>query len=132
LIKNAVDKNRNKLRNKLELSKSSIWNTDTKMLTTGIVFADMDLNGYKDLVISNGVDGMSQPASIYYNRHGKFSDTIFWQSKYELPSGNIFISDLDANKYPDLIISQLGLSKQVEILTGMEIWTWHLVKAVMH
>ena len=35
LIKNAVDKNRNKLRNKLEFSKSPIWNTDTKLLTTG-------------------------------------------------------------------------------------------------
>lgn len=112
LIKNAVDRKRNKIRHVIDFSSQPDWSMNYGLFATGIMMEDVNLDGWKDLVISNGLDIAAQPVSIFYNHYGKYSQNAYWQSRYQIPAGNVFVADLDANEFPDMVVSHLGQSQQ--------------------
>ena len=112
LIKNAVDRKKNQVRYKIDFAPQPDWSSFYGLLATGNVLEDVNLDGWKDIVISNGLDIAPQPVSIFYNHYGKYAQHDYWQSTYKMPAGNIFMSDLDDNEFPDLVVSHLGLRQQ--------------------
>ncbi|MFH2035689.1 MAG: FG-GAP-like repeat-containing protein [Candidatus Zixiibacteriota bacterium] len=75
---------------------------------TGIGWADFDNNGWKDLIISNGLDGYRVRDAIYNNYNGIISAQPDWYSQNYSPSGNLYISDLDNDGDPDVVVAVLG------------------------
>ncbi|MBN1274656.1 MAG: VCBS repeat-containing protein [Candidatus Aminicenantes bacterium] len=108
LIKNAVDRKKHKIQHKIDFPAQPDWSINYGLFATGILMEDVNLDGWKDLIISNGLDIAPQPVSIFYNHYGKYSQNSYWQSRYSIPAGNIFVADLDANEFPDLVVSHLG------------------------
>lgn len=110
LIKNAVERKRNRMRHVLDLGRSPVWSAGTGKYATGIGLADIDRDGWLDIVASNGLDAAPQEADIFFGDGSSFENGRRSTLPGAIPAGNVYISDLDMNGYPDIAISHLGLS----------------------
>lgn len=113
-IRQAVEKNVAKNEHKviIDLGDKPVWTIENAFLSTGTGWADINQDGWIDLVVVNGIDAADQPAIVYFNYDGQVSRIPGWVSSYTLPGGNLFLADLNADNYPDLTVSHLGLSKK--------------------
>lgn len=113
-IRQAVEKNIADKRylKKIDLQNEPAWTSPKGTLATGVAWSDIDQDGWMDLVVSHGIDAGEQPAFVYSNENGKVDALPDWESKYRLSAGNLYCADLNADTYPELLISHLGISKR--------------------
>src|SRR6185369_8018684 len=73
---------------------------------TGLVFADLNNDGFKDMIVSNGNDIARQRLFVFYNHgDGCFSVTPDWESEDDAFNGNISVGDIDKNGWLDVAVS---------------------------
>jgi len=73
---------------------------------TGLAFADLNGDGWKDMVVSNGNDIAKQQLWVQYNRgDGTFNREPDWTSADAAFNGNLAVGDVDGNGWPDVAVS---------------------------
>ncbi|UZP66313.1 VCBS repeat-containing protein [Desulfovibrio mangrovi] len=73
---------------------------------TGLALADIDRNGYPDLVVSAGNDKDNQNVVVYFNSGGNnISATPGWSSADKDHHGTLAVGDIDGNGWPDVAVS---------------------------
>ncbi len=98
------------------LGLNPIWqSTPEDVYSTGLIWEDINRDGYIDLVISNGNDIVIAPNHIYLSQYGVLPVTPTWSSQNSAYSGHCAVGDIDDNGFPDLVvanyISNEGFSK---------------------
>ncbi|UCC13031.1 MAG: VCBS repeat-containing protein [candidate division WOR-3 bacterium] len=94
----------------VQFSPSPVWTAGTGYIPTGIGCADIDTDGWIDLVIANGCDAAFVPNHVYFNSGGTLPSSPDWVSQDQFPSDNVAIGDLDNDGDYDLVVAQLGYS----------------------
>jgi hypothetical protein len=92
----------------INMSPSPIWQSAYGVYPTGVAWADIDGNGWHDLVLGNGLDVTYSPNHVYFNDGGTLALSPGWVSDDEDPSDNVCIGDFDSDGDPDIVIAQLG------------------------
>ncbi len=73
---------------------------------TGLGIADMNNDGWQDIVIANGNDIVREKVEIYYNNgDGTFDAEPSWESSDIDYHGHLAIGDLDKNGWNDIVVS---------------------------
>jgi len=84
------------------------WESSDTGYSTGAAFADIDNNGYLDLVVSNGNDMAKEPLSVYYNKgDGTFPSYPNWNSQDKTYNGHLDVADVNGDGWPDVAVSHL-------------------------
>jgi len=84
------------------------WQVESANYPTGVGWADIDGDGWLDLVVTNGLDGVFAANEVYFNAGGKLATSPGWTSTDTLSSGNLFVGDLDHDGDPDLLNANMG------------------------
>ncbi|MGD2114274.1 MAG: VCBS repeat-containing protein [Acidobacteriota bacterium] len=73
---------------------------------TGLAFADLDGDGWKDMVVSNGNDIAKQQVFVHLNRgDGTFPKAPDWTSEDYAYNGNLSVGDVNGDGRPDVAVS---------------------------
>ncbi|HSB93784.1 MAG TPA: VCBS repeat-containing protein, partial [Flavitalea sp.] len=91
---------------KFSIAGSDIIKLDNIGMVTTAAFADMDKNGWPDLVIA----GEWMPITVYKNINGTFTKSSINQSSGQWQS--ISISDVDGDGNPDILAGNWGLNNK--------------------
>jgi hypothetical protein len=84
----------------------SYESTPSGHIATGGAFADIDQDGWLDMVVANGNDIDRQRVSIYHNRgDGTFPLAPTWQSGDIDYHGHLDVGDVNGDRLPDLVVS---------------------------
>ena len=82
------------------------WESEVGFCGTGIAFADINNDGFQDMVVSNGNDIVKQQLFVYYNdKKGKFKKTPDWVSDDFAFNGNLAVGDINKDGYIDVAVS---------------------------
>ena len=80
--------------------------TDRTGVTTGGAFADLNRDGWPDLVVANGNDMARQRVAVYYNRgDGTFPVNPDWTSGDIDYHGHLDVGDVNGDGWPDVAVS---------------------------
>lgn len=90
------------------ISLTPVWQAPSDGYPTGVAWADIDGNGWPDLVVTNGLDAGFASNVVYFNVNGEIETTPGWTSADTLSSGNLFVGDLDRDGDPDLVNANMG------------------------
>lgn len=84
------------------------WVSADTPVSTGAALVDLDLDGWLDLVISNGNDMSRERMAVYYNRgDGSYPASPDWQSSDSGYHGHLDVADVNADGYPDVAVALL-------------------------
>lgn len=111
--------------------------TDVAGVATGGAFADLDRDGWPDLVVANGNDIARQRLAVYRNRgNGVFPVNPDWQSGDVDYHGHLDVGDVDGDGWPDVAVSVyigaggFGTAARVKLyrnnlgtLSSLPVWT---------
>jgi hypothetical protein len=79
---------------------------DVSNYSTGCAWADINKDGWLDLVVANGNDMARQRVVVYYNTGaGSLPTTPNWQSTDVDYHGHLSIGDVNRDGYPDVAVS---------------------------
>lgn len=85
---------------------SPTWqSTNFPKTSTGCAWADINNDGWLDLVIANGNDMYRQKVVVYFNNNGTISTTPAWQSTDIDYHGHISVGDVNNDGWTDLAVS---------------------------
>lgn len=73
--------------------------------STGAAWADINKDGWLDLVISNGNDMSRQRVAVYLNNNGTLPLTPNWQSIDIDYHGHLSVGDVNGDGFPDVAVS---------------------------
>jgi len=80
--------------------------TPSGHIATGLGIADINNDGWKDLIVGNGNDIQRQPLVVYYNQgDGTFPHTPDWQSSDIDYHGHLAVGDINKDGYIDVAVS---------------------------
>jgi hypothetical protein len=105
------------LSQEIPFNQSPDWeSTPLSHIATGLVLADINGDGWKDLVVANGNDILIQSLVVYYNNgDGTFPLTPSWSSDDIDYHGHCAVGDINKNGWPDVAVSvyigQAGFSE---------------------
>jgi len=75
-------------------------------VATGLGIADINQDGWDDIVVANGNDMQRQTVVVYYNdQSGGFPTVPSWSSSDIDYHGHLSIGDIDGNGFPDVAVS---------------------------
>jgi len=75
-------------------------------VATGLGIADINQDGWDDIVVANGNDMQRQNVVVYYNNQsGGFPTVPSWSSSDIDYHGHLSIGDIDGNGFPDVAVS---------------------------
>lgn len=73
---------------------------------TGLALADIDGNGFDDLIVSAGNDKANQNVVVYFNSgNNNIAPTPGWVSLDTDHHGTVAVGDIDGNGWPDVAVS---------------------------
>lgn len=85
---------------------SPTWqSTNFPKTSTGCAWADINNDGWLDLVIANGNDMYRQKVTVYFNNNGTLAVTPAWQSADIDYHGHISAGDVNNDGWTDLAVS---------------------------
>ena len=91
----------------VRLSTNPVWRGQGTNWPTGVAWVDIDLNGWQDLVVTNGLDVVFAPNFVYFN-NGTLSTLPGWVSGDSSTFDNVLVADLDRDGDMDIIVAKLG------------------------
>jgi len=96
----------------ISFNTSPTWiSTNYPKTSTGCGWADINNDGWTDLVVANGNDMYRQNVTVYYNNAGTLATTPSWQSSDIDYHGHLSIGDINNDGWPDVAVSvYLGAS----------------------
>ncbi|UCF65812.1 MAG: VCBS repeat-containing protein, partial [bacterium] len=75
-------------------------------VATGLGIADINLDGWDDIIVANGNDIQRQSLVVYYNNgNGTFPTSPSWQSGDIDYHGHLAVGDINADNQPDVAVS---------------------------
>lgn len=90
----------------IPFSTSPTWvSTQVSDYSTGAAWADINRDGWMDLVIANGNDMARQRLVVYYNNLGTIPTTPSWQSSDIDYHGHLTVGDVNGDGYADVAVS---------------------------
>jgi hypothetical protein len=95
----------------IRLSANSVWRGQGTNWPTGVAWTDIDLNGWQDLVVTNGLDVAFAPNFVYFN-NGTLSTSPGWVSCDSSTFDNVLIADMDNDGDMDIVVARLGNTNQ--------------------
>jgi len=82
------------------------WESTTGHVATGLGIADINNDGWNDLVVANGNDIHRQHLVVYYNRgDGTFNTIPDWESEDIDYHGHLAVGDINSDGYIDVAVS---------------------------
>jgi|GEM_PF-694597 len=90
------------------ISSTPSWRTGDGTTPTGIVWADIDGNGWLDIVTGNGCDYRHVTNRVYFNFDGYLDLAPGWYSDENQTTGNVAVGDLDNDGDMDVVATTLG------------------------
>jgi hypothetical protein len=85
---------------------SPVWqSSESGVFSTGLVWHDVDLDGYLDLFIGNGNDMSQSPDYVYKNTLGVIPTSHTWSTGTTDYSGHCAVGDIDKDGYPEFVIA---------------------------
>jgi len=82
------------------------WISASGDISTGGAFADLDRDGWEDLVVANGNDILRQRVVVYYNQGlGQFNATPDWSSSDIDYHGHLSVGDVNDDGWPDVAVA---------------------------
>jgi len=70
----------NKTTDQQVYSSTPDWESDNPHYSTGAALADINQDGWLDLVVADGNDMQKGRLNVYYNNDGSYPSTASWQS----------------------------------------------------
>jgi hypothetical protein len=90
---------------KIHLKTPSFKTRMMGFFATGIAFADLNKDGWPDLVISNGNDMAPQPLVVHYSQQGKIAQWPDWYADEIDFHGNLAIGDINGDGWLDVAVA---------------------------
>ena len=84
------------------------WESDNPHYSTGSALADINQDGWLDLIVADGNDMLPGRLNVYYNNNGAFPTTASWQSDDSAYNGHLDVADVNGDGWPDVAVSHLG------------------------
>ena len=85
------------------------WVSQDDLVGTGGALADLDRDGWLDLIVSAGNDMEPQPLVVYYNNgDGTYPPLPDWQSADLVFNGHLDVADVDGDGWLDVAVATLG------------------------
>ena len=85
---------------------SANWTSASGDISTGGAFADINRDGWDDLVVANGNDILRQRVVVYYNQGlGVFHATPDWSSADIDYHGHLSVGDVNDDGWPDVAVA---------------------------
>ena len=95
----------------VRLSTYPFWRGQRTNWATGVAWVDIDLNGWQDLVVTNGLDVVLARNFVYFN-NGTLSTSPGWVSGDSATFDNVLAADLDNDGDMDIAVAKLGYTTQ--------------------
>ena len=88
------------------LSDAAGWVSADRGVATGAGLADLDGDGFDELVVAYGNDVEPGPLVVYDNVDGRLAPTPVWQSASTAHHGHLAVGDVDGDGDPDVVVSR--------------------------
>ena len=102
-----------------------VWNSSERAYSTGGAFADIDGDGFLDVVVSEGNDMEPGFVRVYFNSNGTVETEASFVSAHPQYYGHLAVGDLNADGLTDVVVSKfLGATRFYEP-GGVEVFLNH-------